>query len=249
MAGIGDFLSSNSIGGNNWFSHIVPFMKLGGGGQKAQTQAPAQAGPPGSAWGEPAQPSAKTSPTDYIHQFMSAYGNTGQTTPQQVYSYLAAADPQALKDPKGLQSSLTKYAQYAGWQPPGAQGPGGQAGGSAGVIDPMAVQMFFQSTIAPYLNQIAGNEKTTANELRNRPTLQGLPSSYAATVKQGETNQAQDMDMLMQATLAAGSTQPQVAMLNQMLGMQQKASLQDYYRQLAASSAGGAASAAPTSGF
>jgi hypothetical protein len=213
-----------------------------GGGQPSGDQPAPQAG---QAWGEPAQPSTKTSPTDYIHQFMGAYGNTGQTSAQQVYSYLSAADPQALKDPKSLQQALTKYAQYAGWQVPGQQG----AQSSASTIDPLAVQMFFQQTIAPYLNQVAGSEKATADTLRNQPMVKGLPASYAATIKQGQQTQAADMDMLQQATLAAGATQPQVTMLNQMLGLQQKASLQDYYRNLAAGTGGAAAAGPPTGGY
>jgi hypothetical protein len=176
---------------------------------------------------------------------MSAYGNTGQTTPQQVYNYFSAADPQALKSPKDLQKALGQYAQSSQWQPAGAT----SSTGAAGVVDPLAVQMFFSSTMAPYMQQIAGNEKATADQLRSQPTLSGLPASYAATVKQGETNQANDMDMLMQATQAAASTQPQVAMLNQMLGLQQKAALQDYYRQLAAGTGGTAATPPPTGGF
>lgn len=216
----------------------------GGGSSNAP---PSSSAAPGTAWGEPAAPSSKTSPIDYINQYLSATGAPSSVTGQQVYSYLAARDPKSLSSADALQQALNQYSTYAGWGAPGSSS--GTASNSASVIDPLAVQMFFQQTIAPYLNQVAGSEKATADELRSQPMVSGLPPAYAATVKQGEQTQAADMDMLQQATLAAGATQPQVALLNQMLGLAQKASLQDYYRQLAAGIGGAGAAAPPSGGF
>jgi hypothetical protein len=226
------------------YANAVPDL-LGLGKSKSSPSSSSSGGGPGpNTFGEPATP-ASTSPVDVIQQYMNAYGGTTATgqTPQQVYNYLAAADPQALKSSSDLQSALNKYSQYAGWTPAGSSG-----GNAANAIDPLAVQMFFQNTIAPYLNQVAGSEAATSKQLANEPTVQGLPASYAAVVKQGEQTQSQDMDALQQATLAAGATQPQVTLLNQMLGLAQKASLQDYYRQLE-SGIGGTATPAPTGGY
>jgi hypothetical protein len=179
--------------------------------------------------------------TDYIQQYLNAVGAPPQANAGQIYKFITAQDPNALKSQNALQKYLQSYSDKAQWAVPGSTQTGQTA---ASIIDPLAVQQFFQGTIAPYLNQVATNEQTTANQLRNQPMVQGLPASYAAVVKQGEQNQATDMDMLMQATQAAGAVAPQVSMLNQMLGLAQKASLTDYYRILAGGQSG-ATQAAP----
>ena len=216
-----------------------PGKPTSGGGDPAQSAGP-------NVWGEPSQPDlSKTSPVSFIQQYMQGAGAPAGVTANQVYSYLAAKDPQSLKDASSLQKALNQYSQYAGWG-----GPGATSTTSASIIDPMAAQMFWQKSIAPYLQQVAGNEQQTANQLRNQPMVAGIPASYAATIKQGEQTQANDMDMLLQATQAASAVEPQVAMLNQMLGLAQKASLQDYYRQIAAGVGGGAGTAtAPVGGY
>jgi hypothetical protein len=209
---------------------------------------PTATGPAGSTWGEPAKPDLqKSSPVDFIQSYMHASGAPSGVSASQVYDYLAAKDPKSLKNADELQKALNQYSQYAGWGTPGAAG----TQTSAGIIDPLAIQQFFQGTIAPYLNQVATGEQTTANQLRNQPMVPGIPAAYAATIKAGEQTQATDLDMLTQATQAAGAVAPQVSQLNQMLGLAQKASLQDYYKQLATGTTGGAAQqvAAPVGGW
>lgn len=218
----------------------------GGGGGGGEAKPP---GPPGSSWGEPTPPKS-TSPLEYIQQYLAATGAPAAASAQSVYNYLAAKDPKALADVDHLQQALNQYSAYAGWGAPGA-GSGTTAATSSSIIDPLSAQMFFQSTIAPYLQQVTQQEQVTSDRLRNQPVVPGLPASYQAVVRQGEQTQANDMDLLMQATQAAAASAPQVAQLNQMLGLAQKSALQDYYRQIAAGVGGASTSAAapPTSGF
>jgi hypothetical protein len=193
------------------------------GGQQQSGQQPSGGSDPlaGIKYGAP-----KQTMEDQLSAFAKQYG----LDPYRVYQDVKARDPAGLNDQTSLATALGQYAQ--------AKGLGGAGRTSASIIDPLAAQMFFQQTIQPYLNQVAGDEKQTASMLRNEKPVPGLPAEYAAVVKQGAQTQADDFDALMKATQTAAAVQPQVAQLNQMLGLQQKAALQDLYRMIQSGTSG-----------
>lgn len=157
---------------------------------------------------------------DQIKSFASQFN----LDPMQVYNDIRTQDNAGLKDQGSLATALHQYAQAKGLGSAGSSN-------SASVVDPIAIQQFFQKTISPYLDQVAGNEQTMVNQLQNQKPVAGLPAEYQAVIKQGQQNQATDAQLGLNATKSAAAMQPRIDQLMQMLGLVQQAKLKDVYAQ------------------
>lgn len=170
----------------------------------------------------PAQPTQQFNPQDTITQFLSAYGNP--TTPTQITNWLKVKDPESLSNPTDLGKSLSEIAKLSNWNPFQQQ--------QQSPLDPLSVQMFYQQTVAPYMQQLSQNEQATSKALGSFTPIAGLSPELNQVLSRGAQTQAQDLNNAFSTAQQAAAYQPQVDQLLNQLAAKQTQALRDYYQMV-----------------
>jgi len=167
-------------------------------------------------------------PTDQIQKFLDQYAVGDQTKAPGLFSFLQSQHPQTVKDQSSLATALQKIAGSEQWQPKALSSSMSQTPSSmADMIDPLSIQMFFQNSIAPFLNRIGQDQQHTAQQYSQIDTSH-LPPAYRSIMQASNKQAGLDQQATGEASMAVGLNQPRIDQLMQLLAALQKAQYANY---------------------
>lgn len=174
------------------------------------------------------------SPTSPLHDLLSStgpdwlgYGGHGGELQKQLADWIAANkdkyDKAIASEPKPQSDQQSAATPAAG----STSTPAAQPGQSTQFVNPLAMQMFFASTIAPMLQQIQGSQQQAIDQFKQGARGQVDPRQLASMQNVLNANAA--------ATVAAPAVDQLMSQVNNVLNAQNKA----YYEAMRANAVGG----------
>jgi len=148
-------------------------------------------------------------------------------SPDAINSITAQARQSAIKSdaiskmPKELQDAITQYQTDQSNRTT-------QSLLNQSMMNPLAMQMFFSHTIAPYLNQLQSQYASLGKQAASSVNVAQLPPAYRNVMQQAAQQQGQGMLNMGTALSAAAAAGPYVDTLNKQL--QAAIQAQDYDR-------------------